>query len=152
MQISGTATVVIGAATFFSLSLAGGNAVQAQDITLMMTPPSVETSLYWATVGDATLRPAFQDLVWHDPETGFYDNSGLAESWEHNDDFTEWTFTLHDDAVFHDDWGPVTAADVVHSFELHTGPDSNIIGVAQLQAATATAVDERTVRFDLEAP
>lgn len=46
----------------------------------------------------------------------------------------------------------MTAADVVHSFELHTGPDSNIIGVSQLQAATATAVDERTVRFDLEAP
>lgn len=142
----------LGSATLFSVTFAYGQSVAAQEITLMMTPPSVESTIYWATVGDATLRPAFQGLVGHDPETGVYDNSGLAESWEHNDDFTQWTFTLHEDAEFHHDWGPVTAEDVVHSFELHTGPDSNIIGVAQLQAATATAVDERTVQFDLEAP
>ena len=142
----------LGSAAIFTVTFAYGQPAAAQDVTLMMTPPSVESTLYWATPGDATLRPAFQGLVGHDPETGFYDNSGLAESWEHNDDFTEWTFTLHENAEFHDDWGPVTAEDIVHSFELHTGPDSNIIGVSQLQAATATAVDERTVRFDLEAP
>ena len=142
----------LGSTALFTVTLGYGHSAAAQDITMMMTPRSVESTIYWATVGDATLRPAFQGLVGHDPETGIYDNSGLASSWEHNDDFTEWTFTLHEDAEFHYDWGPVTAADVVHSFELHTGPDSNIIGVAQLQAATATAVDERTVRFDLEAP
>ncbi len=38
----------------------------------------------------------------------------LAESWEANDDATEFTFRLNDDAVF-SDGNPVTAADVVFS-------------------------------------
>jgi len=98
-----TRAIGLGSAALFTATFAFGQPAAAQDITLMMTPPSVETTLYWATPGDATLRPAFQGLVGHDPETGFYDTSGLASSWEHNDDFTQWTFTLHEDAEFHDD-------------------------------------------------
>ena len=124
----------------------------AQTVTIAMTPPAVETNRYWNTPGDFSLAPAMQGLVGHDPVTGKYDNSGLAESWEHNDDFTEWTFRLHPDAEFHFGYGPVTAADVVHSLELHTGPDTTLIGIAQLQDAAAEAVDERTVKFTLPAP
>ncbi len=40
----------------------------------------------------------------------------LAESWEPNADVTEWTFTLRDDVVF-SDGSPVTAEDVVASFD-----------------------------------
>lgn len=61
-----------------------------------MSPPSVETNRYWNTPGDFNLGPSMQGLVGHDPETGIYDDSGLAESWTHNDEFTEWTFTLHE--------------------------------------------------------
>jgi len=100
--------------------------------------PTAEPTLYWATPGDAALRPAFQGRVGHDPETGVYDNGGSAESWEHNDEFTQGTHTLHEAAEFHDDSGPVTAEDVVQSFALHAGPDTHIIGVSHLQAATAT--------------
>ncbi|MDD7972761.1 ABC transporter substrate-binding protein [Roseinatronobacter alkalisoli] len=124
----------------------------AQTITVAMSPPSVETNRYWNTPGDFNLGPAMQGLVGHDPVTGMYDNSGLAESWSHNDDFTEWTFTLHEGAEFHFGYGPVTAADVVHSHTLHTGEDSTLIGVAQLKDVAVEALDERTVKFTLPRP
>lgn len=124
----------------------------AQTMTIAMSPPSVETNRYWNTPGHFNLGPAMQGLVGHDPETGLYDNSGLAESWTHNDDFTEWTFTLHDGAEFHFGYGAVTAEDVVHSHALHTGEDTTLIGIAQLQDVTVEAVDERTVSFVLPSP
>lgn len=124
----------------------------AQTMTIAMSPPSVETNRYWNTPGDFNLGPSMQGLVGHDTETGLYDNSGLAESWTHNDDFTEWTFTLHDGAEFHFGYGPVTSADVIHSHELHTGEDSTLIGVAQLMDVTVEALDERTVKFTLPSP
>jgi oligopeptide transport system substrate-binding protein len=40
----------------------------------------------------------------------------LAETWEHEEEFTEWTFTLRDDAEF-SDGSPVTATDVKASLE-----------------------------------
>lgn len=126
--------------------------VMAQTVTIAMNPPSVETNRYWNTPSDFNLGPSMQGLVGHDPVTGAYDNSGLAESWESNDAFTEWTFRLHPDAEFHFGYGPVTAADVVHSTALHTSEDSTLIGVAQLKDAVVEAIDDRTVKFTLPTP
>jgi len=126
-------------------------AVQAQNIIIAIDPGASESNLYWETVG-GLIPPNLQTLVGNDPKTGAYDNSALAESWQHNDDFTSWTFVLKADARFHDDWGKVTAADVVHSAALHTGEDSRLSGIQGLRDATVVAIDERTVRFDLAAP
>lgn len=145
--ITMTARAVCMAALLGSTSMA-----MAQTVTIAMTPPSVETNRYWNTPGDFNLAPSMQGLVGHDPVTGKYDNSGLAESWEHNADFTEWTFRLHPNAQFHFGYGPVTAADVVHSLALHTGADSTLIGIAQLKNAVAEALDDHTVKFTLPAP
>ena len=57
---------------------------------------------------------------------------GLAESYEVNDDLTEWTFKLRDGVTFHDG-SSLDAADVIASYEaqwdaaspLHTGRDGN---------------------------
>lgn len=127
-------------------------AAWSQTVRMVMSPPAVETNRYWNTPGDFALGPAMQGLVGHDPVTGVYDNSGLAESWEHNDDFTVWTFNLKPEAEFHFDWGPVTAADVVHSLELHTGPDTTLNGISQLEGAEAVALDDHTVQFTLPKP
>jgi len=62
-------------------------AVQAQTITIAIDPGSAESNLFWETVGGLIL-PNLQTLVGNDPQTGSYDNSALAESWQHNDDFT----------------------------------------------------------------
>ena len=126
--------------------------VYAQTIKLVMSPPAVETNRYWNTPGDFALGPSMLGLVGHDPVSGAYDNSGLAESWTHSDDFLEWTFKLKPEAQFHFGWGPVTAADVVHSLALHTGPDTTLNGISQLEGAVAEAIDDHTVKFTLPAP
>ena len=126
-------------------------AAYAQSVVVAVDPGSAESNLYWETIG-GLIPPNLQTLVGNDPTTGEYDNSGLAESWEHNEDFTSWTFKLKPDAVFNGDWGPVTAADVVHSVGLHVGETSRLSGIQGLRDATVTEVDSHTVRFDLPAP
>ena len=125
--------------------------VQAADkVVLALDPPTAETNLFWNGTGERL--PCFQALVGHDPITGKYDNSELAESWSANEEFTEWTFHLKKNAEFHFGWGPVTAADVVHSYELTTGPDSTINSIEHLRAASAEALDDHTVVFRFETP
>lgn len=113
--------------------------------------PGVESMMFWRTPGNFPM-PHMQFLVGQDAETGEWDDSGLARSWEHNDDFTEWTFHLHENAEWHYDWGPVTAEDVVHSLELGTGDDAILSGLERINHATAEAVDDHTVRFHLGRP
>ncbi len=140
--------------TLLLTALVVGSPVVAETgrVVVAISPPSAETNLYWATPGDFSLQPSMQSLVGHDPETGIYDNSALAESWEANDDFTEWTFQLKPEAEWHFDWGPVTAEDVVHSYELHTQEGAIIIGMGLLQGAEVSADDTHTVTFHLPEP
>ncbi|ADO43975.1 extracellular solute-binding protein (plasmid) [Ketogulonicigenium vulgare Y25] len=128
-----------------------GLPAMAQHIVMAVDPGSAESNLYWETIG-GLITPNMQSLVGNDPVTGVYDNSGLAESWEHNEDFTSWTFTLKENAAFSGDWGPVTAADVVHSVGLHIGESSRLSGIQALRDARVTALGERQVRFDLANP
>lgn len=127
------------------------SAAQAQDVVIAIDPGSAESNLYWETIG-GLIPPHLQPLVGNDPVTGAYDTSALAASWEHNEDFTSWTFHLKPEAEFSGGWGPVTAADVVHSAALHVGETSRLSGIQTLRNATVTAVDDHTVRFDLAAP
>ena len=46
----------------------------------------------------------------------------LAESWQHSDDYKNWTYHLRDDVRWHDEV-PVTAHDVAFSIELFGHPD-----------------------------
>ncbi len=73
----------------------------------------------------------------------------LAESWEVNDDFTEFTFHLKDAAFA--DGSPVEASDVVWTFErlknLKGSPSFLMDGLV-----SAEAVDPRTIKITVEAP
>ena len=93
----------------------GGRLIVALD------PPTVETGRFWHTDGATGVFPSHEMLIGNDIETGAYDTSSIAAGWSHNDDFTVWTIELKPEAEFHFDYGPVTAADVVHSYELHIG-------------------------------
>ena len=88
----------------------------------------------------------------------------LAESWTVNEDSTVVTFTLHDDAVW-SDGEPVTAYDVVFSYQMYSDPKVEaksryhlqyIAGVddsgAELSedSIKVTADDDHTVRFELK--
>lgn len=73
----------------------------------------------------------------------------LAESWDVNDDFTEFTFHLKD-ATFADG-SPVEASDVIWSFErlknLKASPSFLMDGLT-----SAEEIDAKTVKFTVEAP
>ena len=76
----------------------------------------------------------------------------LAESWEPNADGTQWTFTLREGLMYHDGT-PVTAADVVASFEgIADGNAASALGTGALSPGGTVAIDDRTVQFNLDAP
>lgn len=91
---------------------------------------------------------------------------GLAESYEHNEDYTQWTFKLREsgwsngDSVKADDW--VYAIGAMLSGEAEIGyPDflfeiknarAIYTGEADVSTLGITAVDDKTVAFDLEYP
>jgi peptide/nickel transport system substrate-binding protein len=79
----------------------------------------------------------------------------LAESWTPNDDASEWTFALRKGVTFNDG-SPMTADDVVFTFDLHSDPKvgSNALSAFSgvLSKGGTTKVDEHTVKFTLDAP
>lgn len=125
---------------------------QTDKLVLALTPPSGQSTRFWSTPPSWMFDPSLESLVEQDPVTGEYTGNGLATSWEHNKDFTVWTFKLRKGVQFHYGFGEFTAADVVHSYALHTGPDSTVPGVAQLRGAKAEALDRYTVRFTYDSP
>ena len=74
----------------------------------------------------------------------------LAQSWENNADFTEFTFNLNPEAVF-SDGSPVEASDVVWTFErlrnLKGSPSFLMDGTQSIEA-----IDAHTVRVTVDAP
>jgi peptide/nickel transport system substrate-binding protein len=132
-----------------------GAPAQAQAVdrlVIAVDPPAGDTNLFWASSGDQTLFLALSPLVGNDPVTGAYNNDGVAESWEANEDFTEWTFHLYEDVPWTDGWGELTAEDVALSYELNTGEDSQHSGISQLRGATTEVIDDHTIRFVFEEP
>ena len=144
----------LGAVSVLALLTAPWTAATAQvdRLVLVMDPLTAETNLFWGTAGDLGLDPSMQRLVGNDSRTGEFTNTGLAESWTHNDGFTEWTFRLKPEAEWHFGWGPVTAHDVVHSYHLHLGEDSTLTGKELLRARDVEALDDHTVVFRFDQP
>ena len=74
--------------------------------------------------------PLYNGLLEFNPETD--DSSDirgdLATDWVVADDGVTFTFTLHENARWHDGW-PVTAADVVFSLERMTDPEADAEGL-----------------------
>ncbi len=143
-----TAVLMIGVGT-----MAGSVKGQTDRVVAALTSPGSESNRFWASsLSWHAMDPSLQGLVEHDPETGELTGDGLAVSWEHNEDYTVWTFKLREGVQFHYDYGEFTADDVVHSYMLHTGDDAVVPGVAQLRGATVEALDPYTVRFTYDSP
>ncbi|WP_118134538.1 ABC transporter substrate-binding protein [Oceanicella sp. SM1341] len=76
----------------------------------------------------------------------------LAESWEANDDATEFTFHLREGVTFHDGT-PFSAEDVVATYQAILNPDIPAAARSVLTMIdTIEAVDATTVKFTLNAP
>ena len=74
----------------------------------------------------------------------------LAESWETNEDETEWTFHLNPNAKFVNG-DKVTADDVVWSFSMCRDNANSSFFFTQTNIQDMEAVDEETVKFTLSA-
>ncbi|WP_240625119.1 ABC transporter substrate-binding protein [Kocuria tytonicola] len=77
---------------------------------------------------------------------------GLAESVKSEDGGRAWVFRLRKGVTFHDG-RPLTSREVVHTFRRVTDPKDPKTGAAGLALLKrSVAVDEHTVRFELEEP
>ena len=96
-------------------------------------------------------RHAYDNLILRDPD----DLSlipMLAESWDANDDLTQFTFHLRSGVKFHHG-KEFTAEDVVYTFKRLLDPEVGSPIAATFDfVANVIALDERTVRFDLHTP
>ena len=131
------------------------SAAQAQrtDITIGMQlePPNLDpTAGAAAAIDEVVYANVFEGL------TRFADDGtvkpALAESWEIAPDGLSWVFHLHPGVTFHDGT-PMTAEDVVFSFDRAMAPDSTN---AQKQLFNGinevTAIDDVTVEIGLDQP
>ncbi len=96
-------------------------------------------------------RQTYDNLILRDPD----DLSlipMLAESWDSNDDLTQYTFHLRQGVTFHHG-KEFKAEDVVFTFNRLLDPDMGSPIAATLDFVRhVVAVDDRTVRFDLDRP
>jgi peptide/nickel transport system substrate-binding protein len=98
----------------------------------------------------AVLGQTAEYLIFSDDELN--PRPQLAESWEPNDVGDVWTFNLYPEATYHDGT-PVTAEDVVATFRtIADGNAASAFETFGVTADSAEAVDEHTVRFNLERP
>ena len=91
----------------------------------------------------------FSGLVRLGPGTTYQPD--LASSWSSDETGKTWTFTIRDDAVWHDG-EPVTADDVVYTIEALKSPEAAGAGAAAWADVTVEAIDARTVRLTLGTP
>jgi peptide/nickel transport system substrate-binding protein len=89
----------------------------------------------------------FSGLVRLGPGTSI--EPDLATRWDVSDDGLTWTFQIRDDARWHDGT-PVTAADVAYTVRVLRSPELAGPAAASWAEVTATAVDEKVVRFTLK--
>jgi peptide/nickel transport system substrate-binding protein len=64
------------------------------------------------------LRPHYESLITLDRETGAYAPQ-LAKEWKFSDDGLRVTFKLQEGVKFHDNWGEMTAEDIVWNYNMH---------------------------------
>ena len=102
-------------------------------------PPGVPEAIAYAQISDT--------LIVKNAE-GEYEPR-LAESWEINDDSTEFTFHLRDDVTW-SDGEPLTAEDIVFTMNMLKAASGYTVVTGDLD--TAEAVDDYTVKMTLTRP
>jgi peptide/nickel transport system substrate-binding protein len=96
----------------------------------------------------------YNSLLMMDPENPDKIIGDLATGWTQSDDGLSYTFTLVNNAKFHDG-KPLTSADVKYTFDIVRDPPEGVVSARKsLLAAISSidAVDDYTVRFNLSRP
>ncbi len=132
-------------------------------------PETLDPILNYSVAGANVIRIAFEGLVRLDENNQPIPAS--AESWSHNEDYTEWTFSLQPDSTWHNG-DPVTAYDFIYGVKRILTPSlaasyaNNVRTVVKggaeyyeagglkgdVELSSVIAVDEKTVVYKLENP
>ena len=113
-----------------------------------------ESNRFWTISRPDHLQfePFLETLLGMDPKTGEY-IPALATKWEISPDFKEWTFHLRKGVQFHNGWGEMTSADVVHAHSLLVRKDSTAtLAPFWRTVEEVKPVDKYTVVFRFKAP
>jgi peptide/nickel transport system substrate-binding protein len=134
---------------------ATGPATDDDTLRVAMASFSDGTFLPWngSSPRKIYLDSMYEYLVYVDPDSREL-VAGLAEHWQTSADGYTVTLTLREDIPFHDDWGNVSARDVQFTFERTMEPAS-VVGISstlRYMVKRVTAIDARTVRFELNIP
>lgn len=112
-----TSLLIVG--TLMVLCLAGCGKQTVSTTEYLGTYSTDVTTLVPYNLPDTTGKKVISNVIDGLIETDKYGNyvPAIASSWEHNDDYTEWTFHLRDDCYWYDknqkQIAPVTAQDFV---------------------------------------
>lgn len=84
-------------------------------------PKTLDPHLATGVPESDILRALFEGLVAQHPTNDLEAEPGVAESWEHNADYSRWAFTLRENARW-SNGEPVTAQDFVYSWQRILSP------------------------------
>ena len=148
------ASVFVAMVVVLGATLAPGWAEAATKRLIFASAGFHESNRFWTIARPDHLQfePFWETLLGMDPKTGD-PIPGLATKWEHSPDFKDWTFHLRKGVQFHNGYGELTSADVVHAHSLLVRPDST----ATLRPMWATmeevkTPDKHTVTFRFKNP
>lgn len=136
-----------------SFAWASGHGSRIDTLVIALGTPSQETNRAWLVpiFEHIQMEPYLESLLDNNPETGETIPS-LAESWETNDDRSEWTFSLREGVQFHHGWGEFTSADVIHSHTLWSDPESPMANQSLWARTEVTADGPYQVTFQFPEP
>lgn len=84
-------------------------------------PKSIDPHLVTGVPENRIIQSLIEGLIAYHPTDATKPAPGVAESWEHNEDYTVWTFNLRDDAKW-TNGDPVVADDFVYSWQRMLSP------------------------------
>jgi oligopeptide transport system substrate-binding protein len=85
-------------------------------------PKGIDPHLVSGVIEGNIIRAIFEGLCVDHPEKNAECLPGVAESWESNEDFTQWTFNLRTNALW-SDGAPITAEDFIFSYHRILSPN-----------------------------
>jgi peptide/nickel transport system substrate-binding protein len=130
---------------------AQGQEESVLNYAIRQSPDTIDVNLTTASGVVNMMSHVYDTLVYQHPLGTFH--PGLANSWDINEDATEYTFYMRDDATFHDGT-PVNAHAVKFTIEHIQNPENNAQGALSVLGPLeeVEVVDDHTVTFRFSAP
>jgi peptide/nickel transport system substrate-binding protein len=125
-------------------------------LVVAVPPLAHDTNIPWFTSGSGMtqFRPMMEQLIGSNVRTSAYEPTLLATKWEMAPGAKQWTFELRQGVNFHFGFGPFTAKDVEHSWQMISQKESIQTHAAfwKQTVERVEAVSDQKVVFHLKRP